>query len=39
MESRFPDAQQAVTHALQLAPRDPEALELRSQLAKAEGRP
>jgi hypothetical protein len=35
MESRFPEAQQAVSHALQLAPNDAEALQLRSDLARA----
>jgi len=36
MESRFPEAQQAISHALRLAPGDAEALQLRKDLAKAQ---
>jgi tetratricopeptide (TPR) repeat protein len=36
MESRFPEAQQAVAHALRLAPNDAEALQLRKDLTKAQ---
>jgi hypothetical protein len=38
MESRFPEAQQAVSHALKLAPSDAEALQLRSDLTKTQNR-